>query len=362
MEHVPVPDNLADRALHLSDDKGHAVPAIRERQFGDLDERRFRLLVESITDYAIFMLDLDGRVSNWNAGAERAKGYKAVEIVGQHFSRFYTAEDRTRNIPAQALETALSTGRFETEGWRLRKDGSRFWAHVVIDLVRDDDGTPIGFAKITRDRTEQRKADAAALESERRFRHLVQGVTDYAIYMLDLDGIVANWNAGAERAKGYTAEDIVGQHFSCFYTEEDRPPASRRAGLRPPSRPAVSWPRAGGSGRTGADSGPMSSSTSSETIPARRSASPRSPGTRPSSGRSMRPLSKPRRRFRHLVQSVTDYAIYMLDLEGIVAAWNAGAERAKGYRKERSSGSISPASTPRRIGPRGCRTMRSRWR
>ncbi len=333
MEHVPVPDNLADRALHLSDDKGHAVPAIRERQFGDLDERRFRLLVESITDYAIFMLDLDGRVSNWNAGAERAKGYKAVEIVGQHFSRFYTAEDRTRNIPAQALETALSTGKFETEGWRLRKDGSRFWAHVVIDLVREDDGTPIGFAKITRDRTEQRKAEAAALESERRFRHLVQGVTDYAIYMLDLDGIVANWNAGAERAKGYTAEDIVGQHFSCFYTEEDRtaglPARGLATALATGSFIAEGW-------RVRKDGSRFWANVVIDLI---RDDS----GTPIGFAKITRDQTEQwkvhaaaletERRFRHLVQSVTDYAIYMLDLEGIVAAWNAGAERTKGYRE-----------------------------
>ena len=164
-------------------------------------------------------------MASWSTGTPEpsgAKGYTAEDIVGQHFSRFYTDGDRAIGLPARGLATALETGSFVAEGWRVRKDGSRLWANVVIDLIRDDAGTPIGFAKITRDQTEQWKVHAAALETERRFRHLVQSVTDYAIYMLDLEGIVANWNAGAERAKGYKEEEIVGQHFSRFYTEEDR--------------------------------------------------------------------------------------------------------------------------------------------
>ncbi len=151
------------------------------------------LLIRNVVDYAIYMLDPDGRVVSWNPGAERIKGYGADEIIGQHFSCFYTPEDRAAGIPAEALNKAATTGRFATEAWRVRKDGSRFWAAVVIDPIRED-GQLIGFAKITRDMTEQRAAHLAALESERRFRLLVQSVTDYAIYMLDPDGYVANWN------------------------------------------------------------------------------------------------------------------------------------------------------------------------
>src|SRR6202012_919978 len=113
------------------------------------NERRFRLLVQSVTDYAIFMLDPQGRITNWNAGAERIKGYTAADIVGEHFSRFYTPEDLAKGIPALALETSLREGRFEAEGWRVRKDGSLFWANVVIDPIRED-GSLLGFAKITR--------------------------------------------------------------------------------------------------------------------------------------------------------------------------------------------------------------------
>ena len=183
---------------------------------------RFELLVQSVTDYAIYMLDKKGHVTSWNAGARRFKGYEAEEIIGQHFSRFYTPEERKLQIPRIALETAEREGRFETEGWRVRKDGTRFWASVVIDPIRDPDGVLIGFAKVTRDLTERRAAQQELRRSEQRFRLLVQGVTDYAIYLLDTTGLVSSWNAGAARFKGYAAEEIIGQHFSHFYSEEDR--------------------------------------------------------------------------------------------------------------------------------------------
>src|SRR3954452_22139660 len=136
------------------------------------------------------MLDPQGIVTSWNAGAERIKGFQTEEIVGQHFSKFYTEEDRAAGVPAKVLHTARTEGRFEGEGWRVRKDGSRFWASVVIDRINNDKGEIVGFAKITRDMTEQRRSQQALLEAERRVRMLVQGVADYAIYMLDADGCV----------------------------------------------------------------------------------------------------------------------------------------------------------------------------
>ncbi len=183
---------------------------------------RFQLLIDAVRDYAIYLLDAEGRVATWNTGAERFKGYTAGEIIGQHFSVFYTEEDRTVGLPARALRTAATEGRFEAEGWRVRKDGGRFWSHVVIDPVIGEGGAVIGYAKITRDISEKRIVDEALLASEQRFRLLVQGVRDYAIYMLDPTGAVSNWNSGAQAIKGYTAEEIVGKHFSRFYTEEDR--------------------------------------------------------------------------------------------------------------------------------------------
>ena len=183
---------------------------------------RFELLVQSVTDYAIYMLDPSGTVTSWNAGAERFKGYLADEIIGQHFSRFYTQEEKLAGIPKLALETAEREGRFEAEGWRVRKDGTRFWANVVIDPIRDPSGALVGFAKVTRDLTERRAAEEELRRSEERFRLLIESVTDYAIYMLDPTGLVVSWNPGAQRFKGYSADEIIGEHFSRFYTPEDK--------------------------------------------------------------------------------------------------------------------------------------------
>jgi PAS domain S-box-containing protein len=185
-------------------------------------EGRYRMLVEAVTDYAIYMLDPKGIISSWNPGARRFKGYEESEIIGEHFSRFYTEEDRRTELPRRALETAEREGKFESEGWRVRKDGSRFWAYVIIDPIRDSEGKLVGFAKVTRDLTERRAAEADLRRSQEQFRLLVQGVTDYAIYLLSLEGMVASWNAGAERIKGYKPEEVIGQHFSIFYTPEDR--------------------------------------------------------------------------------------------------------------------------------------------
>ena len=186
------------------------------------DERRFGLLVQAVTDYAIYMLDPKGHIVSWNAGAERIKGYRSDEIIGRHFSTFFTEEDRAAGKPAFALATALRMGRFEDEAWRQRKDGSRFWAVAVLEAIHDEAGRLIGFAKVTRDITERRVARDALRESERRFRLLVDGVVDYAIYMIDLEGRITNWNSGAQRIKGYAADEIIGEHFSKFYPEEDR--------------------------------------------------------------------------------------------------------------------------------------------
>jgi PAS domain S-box-containing protein len=184
-------------------------------------ERAFRLLVKGITDYAIYMLDPEGRVTNWNAGASRIKGYRAKEIIGKHFSVFYTDEDRATGLPQKALETARKEKHFLTEGWRVRKDGSRFFASVVIDPIFERRKL-IGYAKITRDITERQTALSNLLKSEGQFKTLVGGVTDYALYMLDPEGYVSNWNVGGERIKGYSAREIVGQHFSRFYTPADQ--------------------------------------------------------------------------------------------------------------------------------------------
>jgi PAS domain S-box-containing protein len=188
-------------------------------------EDRYRLLVDAVFDYAIYMIDTDGLVRSWNSGARRIKQYEESEILGRSFSLFYTDEDRQAGMPARALGIAASSGRFEGEGWRVRKDGSRLWASVVIDPIYQD-GALIGFAKVTRDLTERRAAQEALRHSEQQFSLLVQGVTDYALYMLDPTGIITTWNAGAQRIKGYEPIEVIGQHFSLFFE-----PADAEAGM-----------------------------------------------------------------------------------------------------------------------------------
>jgi PAS domain S-box-containing protein len=185
-------------------------------------ENIYRLLVEQTKDYALFALDTHGNVRTWNAGAERLKGFRAQEILGKHFSRFYTPDDVARDWPARELQMATVEGRFEDEGWRVRKDGSRFWANVVITALRDEHGKLIGFAKITRDLTGRRMHEEALRQSEERFRLLVESVTDYAVNMLDIDGVVTSWNTGAHRISGYSRDEALGAHFSRFYPEEER--------------------------------------------------------------------------------------------------------------------------------------------
>jgi PAS domain S-box-containing protein len=185
-----------------------------------LSEQRFRLLVETVRDYAIFMLDPEGRIASWNSGAERTKGYTAEEIVGQHFRVFYPAELQESRHPEHELELALRDGVYEEEGWRVRQDGSRFWAQVTITALHDESGAHVGFAKVTRDHTQRRAADEALRLSEQRFRLLVETVRDYAIFMLDPEGRIASWNSGAERTNGYTAEEVLGRHFRVFYPAE----------------------------------------------------------------------------------------------------------------------------------------------
>ena len=184
-------------------------------------EGLYRLLVDSVQDYAVFALDADGHVLTWNPGAERFKGYRVDQIVGRHFSVFYPPEDVAAGKPQRELQIASTHGRYEEEGWRLRRDGSRFWASVVITPLRDDQGAVIGFAKVTRDLTERRIAEEALRQSEDRFRTLVESVVDYGIFMLDPDGRVASWNEGAQRIKGYRPDEIIGRHFSAFYPTED---------------------------------------------------------------------------------------------------------------------------------------------
>lgn len=186
-----------------------------------LGEAVFRVLVDSIRDYAVYMLDPRGVVVSWNSGAERIKGYSADEVIGQHFQMFYLPEERDAGKPEQELQMARESGRFEVEAWCLRKDGSRFRAYVVVTALRNSDGELLGFAKVTQDITARWQAGQELWESEKRFRLLVDQVRDYAIFLLSPHGRITTWNRGAHRMKGYTAEEAYGRSLDLFYLPED---------------------------------------------------------------------------------------------------------------------------------------------
>ena len=177
-------------------------------------ERRLALLVHAVVDYALYLLTPNGVIVSWNPGARRLKGYEGSEIIGQHFSCFFVSEDQERGQPKIALKIAAKEGRFESEGWRIRADGSQFWALAVLDAIRNENGELLGFVKITRDMTERYHAAKRQVATERRFRQLIEGVVDYAIFHLDPNGTVSSWNAGAQRIKGYAPDEIIGSHFS----------------------------------------------------------------------------------------------------------------------------------------------------
>jgi PAS domain S-box-containing protein len=192
---------------------------------------QLRLLVQAQTDYAVFLLDPDGIVLTWNTGATRIKGYSEEEAVGRHFSHFYPPEAVEAGVPAAHLEIARREGRHEDEGWRVRKDGARFWANALLTALHDEHGTLLGFGKVTRDLTSRRLAEErlrtsahdlqAANADLEQFRLLVASVRDYAIFMLDAGGYIRTWNEGARRIKGYEESEVVGRHFSIFYTDAD---------------------------------------------------------------------------------------------------------------------------------------------
>ena len=295
------------------------------------DEERFRLLVEGVKDYAIFMLDTTGHVLTWNLGAQRIKGYSADEIIGKHFSTFYPDPEADSDRCAGELIEAVRTGRFEEEGWRVRKDGTRFWASVVITALHGPDGKLEGFAKVTRDLTERTQAEEKLRQSEQRVRLLVDSIKDYAIFMLDPDGKVATWNPGAERINLYRASEIIGQHMSTFYLEED----VKRGKCEQDLLIAAATGRFEEEGwRVRKDGSRFWAGVTISAIRDER-------GQLLGYGKVTRDLSERRRaeeklrqselKLRQLVDSIKDYAVFMLDPQGYVSTWNSGAESISGY-------------------------------
>jgi PAS domain S-box-containing protein len=313
--------------LHLPQQPQSAPPEMAWRR----REERFRLLVESVYDYAIFMLDPAGRVTSWNKGAERIEGYKPAEIIGRHFACFYPQDDLESRKPQELLELAAMNGRSEAEGWRIPKNGQPFWAHVTLTKILDETGRLIGFGNVTRDVTEQRRAHLALQRQKERFQLFVDAVQDHALFTLDPEGLVGTWNIGAERLQGYKAAEIIGQHFSCFYVPEDV-----HAG-----KPGQELEIAARDGRFAGEGWVLRKDGSrfwaSEVITAIRNET----GALLGFGIVTRDLTERRRaqenlaqteeRIRLVVEAVQDYAIFMLDPTGHVLTWSPGAERIKGY-------------------------------
>ncbi|HET9652642.1 MAG TPA: PAS domain S-box protein, partial [Usitatibacter sp.] len=305
---------------------------------GSWTDEPYRLLVDSVRDYAILLLDPEGNVATWNPGADRIQGYRADEVIGRHFSLFYPASAVERGWPERELDTARRLGHFEDEGWRVRKDGSTFWASVIIAPVRDAQGRLLGYSKIVRDLTERRDNEERLRQSEERFRLLVESVQDYAIFLLDPDGRVASWNAGAQRIKGYNAQEIIGRSFTTFYPQEalDR------------NWPAIELEHAKRLGRFEDEGWRVRKDGTrfwaNVVISAARDDKGKLVGfakvTRDLTERRMHEqmLRRSEERFRLLIEGVQDYAIFLLDPEGRVASWNAGAERIFGYGPDEITG------------------------
>ena len=296
-----------------------------------IDDVTFRVFAESVRDHALLMLDADGSVVSWNQGAQAIQGYDSPEILGQPFSTFYPHEAVHDGLPGRELAAAARDGRFEGEGWRVRKDGSRYWANVVITALRDSDRVLIGYTSVTRDLSERREHEEHLRVSEARFRTLVEGVRDYAIFMLDVDGNVASWNAGAEQILGYEAREVVGTHFSRFLMPGDT--------VRDRARRELLIATAEGRFQEEAERVRKDGRVffANVVITALRDDAGELIGfskiTRDLTERLRHEtaLRVSEERFRMLVESVVDYAIITLDDEGSITSWNNGAEKITGY-------------------------------
>jgi PAS domain S-box-containing protein len=295
------------------------------------NDATFRVFADSMRDYALLMLDLDGHVVSWNEGARLIAGYDAGEILGQPFSVTYPADAVRAGVPARELAAAAGEGRYQGQAWRRRKDGSLFWADIVITCLRGTDGRPMGFAKVMRDLSDRHRDDEHLRVSEARFRALVETVRDYAIFMLDVNGNVASWNAGAQQILGYRAEEVLGSHFSRFLESGD----SRTDRAKRELEIAAAEGRFQEEGLRIRKNG--QTFPANVVITALRDQAGQLIGfskiTRDLTERvrHQAAMRASEERFRILVESVVDYAIVTLDDEGSITSWNHGAERISGY-------------------------------
>jgi PAS domain S-box-containing protein len=317
--------------MHLSTDEHPPFTNGRPAALPSLSGDDLQRVIDGIAERAIFLLDAGGRIVTWGREAEAMHGYSAAEILGEHCSKFYRQEDLAADMPSRELAAAAECGRIEEDGWRIRRDGSRFWANVVTTALHDEQGRIRGFARVLRDLTPTRAVEQELRAAEQRFHQLVDAISDYAIIMLDATGHVVTWNPGAARITGYTADAIIGTHFSVFYT-----PEARAAG-----RPDLTLQTAESAGHYEEEGWRLRKDGSrfwaNVVLAPLRGGNGKLIGfakvARDLTERRMREeqLRQSEERLRLLIENVVDYAIYVLDPTGRVTTWNMGAERMTGY-------------------------------
>ncbi len=326
---------------------------------GKLQEERFERLIDEVEDYAIILLDNAGNVTTWNKGAEKIKGYSPSEIIGRNYKVFYAKEDRDAKLPDDLLATACRLGKSNHEGWRVRKDGSRFWGSITITAIHSDARDVVGYLKVTRDLTERKIAEdkysnyveelkiknVELKQGEERYHKMVTEVSDYVIILLDPTGKVLDWNKGAERVKGYKAEEIIGKSFRLFYTKEDKdanlPEKLLNEATEKGSVLHEGWRirkdgiRFWGSVAITAlhnDKGEIFGfSKVTRDLTDKKIAEDKLNNYADELKFKNDKLKQSEERYHKMIAEVQDYAIILLDTEGIVQNWNAGAQFIKGY-------------------------------
>jgi PAS domain S-box-containing protein len=324
-------------------------------------EKFYHLMVEEVTDYAILLLDVDGNILNWNRGAELIKGFTAAEVAGQNFAIFYTADDRKNRLPEKLLGEAMQNGRALHEGWRLKKDGGKFWGSVVITALHDEDGNIIGFSKLTRDLTQRKateeKAQRYAMDlefkneelrrSEERYHRMIAEIEDYAIILLDLDGNILNWNKGAQNIKGYTSEEILGRNFSIFYLQDDIVDGLPKKliniardkgkaiheGWRVKKDGTIFWGSITITALHDNDNNIVGYSKVTRDLTERKKAEERLQRYAVELEMQNAKLQRSEESYHRMIAEVEDYAIILLDTDGNILNWNKGAQKIKGYQE-----------------------------
>jgi PAS domain S-box-containing protein len=327
-----------------------------------LHDERFETMIAEVEDYAMILLDANGTICSWNKGAERIKGYQASEIVGKSFRLFYTKEDKDNGLPDRLLQVALKEGKANHEGWRIKKDGSRFWGSITLTALHDTQGKTTGILEVTRDLTEKKEAEdrqsnyaeelrlknEALQRSEDRYHKMVSDVADYAIILLDKDGRVIEWNKGAETLKGYKAEEILGKSIRLFYPVEDKATnlpdqllaeavakgSVNREGWRIRKDGSRFWAGVTITALFDGDRQIIGFSKVTKDLTPRKIAEEKLSNFMEELKQRNEELRQSEERYHKMITEVQDYAIILLNNEGIIQNWNMGATLVKGYEAE----------------------------